>query len=463
MNRDFLLHNQAAKTLYHEYAKKMPIIDFHCHLSPFEIATNRKFNNLTELWLEGDHYKMRAMRANGVDENFITGNASDFEKFVKWAETVPYTLMNPLYHWTHLELKRYFGIDTILNPSTAKEIYNEATSLLQTEEYRAKHLIKKMNVEIVCTTDDPIDDLKYHKQIVDQGYSVKVLPAWRPDKAMAAENPEEYNTYLDKLSKVSGIDISGYENLLKALKIRQTFFNSMGCKLSDHGIENFYTEKYTNKEINDIFNKIRTGNHPTELELLKFKSALFYQFAVMNHDFGWTQQFHVGAIRNNNTRMLKLIGTDKGYDSIGGFDIAKGMSIFLNRLELNEKLTKTIVYNINPSDNELMATMVGNFNDGLIPGKMQFGSAWWFNDQKDGMQAQVKALSNMGLLGRFVGMTTDSRSFLSYTRHEYFRRILCNLIGTDIENGELPADMKMLGEMIEGICYYNAKRYFEFG
>lgn len=462
INADFLLHNQAAKILYHEYAKNLPIIDYHCHLSPAAIATNKRFDDLTEIWLEGDHYKMRAMRANGVNEKYITGNASNFEKFMKWAETVPYTLMNPLYHWTHLELKRYFGINKILNPSTAKEIYDKATSLLQTEDYRAQNLIKRMNVEVICTTDDPVDDLRYHQQIINQGYSVKVLPAWRPDKAMAAEKPEDYNKYLDKLSTVSGIDISEYQDLLQALRKRQEFFNSMGCKLSDHGMETFYAEEYTEPEIKNIFTKVRSGNHLTESELLKLKSALLIQFAEMNHAFGWAQQFHIGAIRNNNTRMLRLLGSDKGYDSIGDFDVARAMSKFFDRLELKEKLTRTIVYNLNPSDNELVVTMIGNFNDGTIPGKMQYGSAWWFLDQKDGMEEQMKALSNMGLLGRFIGMTTDSRSFLSYPRHEYFRRILCNLIGTNVEKGELPADMEWLGKMVEGICYYNAKEYFKF-
>ncbi|MEI8224501.1 MAG: glucuronate isomerase [Bacteroidota bacterium] len=462
LDDDFLLHNKTAELLYHEYAKDLPIIDYHCHLSSEEIAANKQFENLSKIWLEGDHYKMRAMRANGVDEKYITGNASDREKFMKWAETVPYTLRNPLYHWTHLELKRYFGIDKLLNSITAKEIYDEATSLLVTEDFRAQKLIKKSNVEVMCTTDDPVSDLRYHQEIINQGYSVKVLPAWRPDKVMAAENTEEYNRYIDKLSEVSGLSISKYQDLLQALIKRQEYFNSMGCKLSDHGVETFLAEPYTEPEINNIFTKVRSGKHLSEIELLKFKSALLVQLSEMDHQFGWTQQFHIGALRNNNTRLFKKIGPDKGFDSIGDFEIAKSMSKFFDHLEQKERLTKTIVYNLNPRDNEVIITMIGNFNDGITPGKMQYGSAWWFLDQKNGIERQLNTLSDMTLLSRFVGMLTDSRSFLSYPRHEYFRRILCNLIGTDVENGELPADMELIGNMVKGICYYNAKEYFKF-
>lgn len=460
MDDDFLLYGKTAKILFHDYAKKLPIIDYHCHLPPSEIATNKKFKNLTEIWLEGDHYKMRALRANGIDEKYITGSASDFEKFTKWSETVPYTLMNPMYHWTHLELKRYFEINTILNPSSAKEIYEKASSLLQTENYRAQALLKKMNVEAICTTDDPIDSLEYHQQCKET--SMKVLPAWRPDKAMAAGNPDAYNTYLDKLSSVSGVSITRYQDLVLALTKRQVFFNSMGCKLSDHGLETFYTEDYTESEIDKIFDKVRSGNTITESELFKFKSALLFQLAVMNHDLGWTQQFHVGPIRNNNSKMFKALGPDKGYDSMGDFNIAKTMSKFFDRLDQNNMLTKTIVYNVNPRDNELMVTMMGNFNDGVIPGKMQYGSAWWFLDQKNGIENQLMSLSNMGLLGRFIGMTTDSRNFLSFPRHEYFRRILCNLLGSHVDNGELPNDIDLLSKTVGGICYSNAKRYFNF-
>jgi len=462
MDENFLLQSKTAEKLYHEHARDLPIIDYHCHIPPDEIASNRQFENLTKIWLDGDHYKWRAMRANGINEKYITGNAPDPEKFQKWGETVPYTLRNPLYHWTHLELRRYFGISRILDSGSAKEIYQEATAMLQTEEFRVQNLIKKRNVEVICTTDDPIDDLRFHKDIRKQSFTVKVLPAWRPDKSMAAENPDDYNKYLDKLSSASDMIISNYQDLINALKKRQEFFNSMGCKLSDHGIETFYAEDYTQKEINAIFSKIRSGKALNGTELLKLKSALLMHLAEMDHDFGWTQQFHIGAIRNNNKRMHQLLGPDKGYDSIGDFEIARAMSKLFNNLEQKEKLAKTIVYNLNPRDNELLVTMIGNFNDGTIPGKMQYGSGWWFLDQKDGMEKQMNALSNLGLLRRFVGMLTDSRSFLSYPRHEYFRRILCNLIGTDVENGELPADMDMLGKMVEGICYYNAKEFFKF-
>jgi len=463
LDDNFLLQNRTAEILYHEHAKDLPIIDYHCHLPPDEIASNRQFENLTKIWLDGDHYKWRAMRDNGIDEKFITGNAPDQEKFRKWAETVPYTIRNPLYHWTHLELKRYFGIGRILNSKTADDIYNEATRLLQQDDYRVQGLILKRNVEIICTTDDPVDDLHFHREIARQDFPVRVLPAWRPDKAMAAEDPVAYNKYLDKLSEVSGIQIDRYDDLLQALHKRQEFFNSQGCRLSDHGIETFYAEDFTDEEINTIFKKVRSGKSITPGELLKLKSALLLKFAEMDHDYGWTQQFHIGAIRNNNKRMFKLLGPDKGYDSIGDFEVSRPMARLFNTLAERQKLTKTIVYNLNPRDNELLATMIGNFNDGTIPGQMQYGSGWWFLDQKDGMIKQMNALSNLGLLGRFVGMLTDSRSFLSYPRHEYFRRILCNLIGTDVENGELPDDLDLLGELVEGICYYNAKKFFNFG
>jgi glucuronate isomerase len=462
LDDNFLLHSKTAEILYHEYAKDLPIIDFHCHLSPYEIATNKQFDNLSQIWLEGDHYKMRAMRANGISEKYITGHAPDVEKFIKWAETVPYAIRNPLYHWTHLELKRYFGIDKILNGSTGREIYNQASQLLRTSEYKVQNLIKNKNVELLCTTDDPVDDLKYHQEIKQQGFSVKVLPAWRPDKTLAVENVAAYNDYLDKLSAAADITNSKYEDLLNALKKSQELFHSLGCKLSDHGVETFYSEEFTEREILKIFTKVRSGSPLAAPETKKFKSALLLQLSEMNHEFGWTQQFHVGAIRNNNKSMFNIVGPDKGYDSIGDQEIAHGMSKFFDRLEQKEKLTKTIVYNLNPRDNELMATMVGNFNDGTTPGKMQYGAAWWFLDQKDGMEKQINTLSNMGLLGRFVGMTTDSRSFLSYPRHEYFRRVLCNLIATDVEKRELPSDMQWLGKIVRDICYNNAKEYFKF-
>jgi Glucuronate isomerase len=463
LDDNFILQNETAQKLFHEHAKSLPIIDYHCHLNPKDIAENRQFANLTQIWLEGDHYKWRALRANGIDEEYITGKASDYDKFLKWAETVPYTMRNPLYHWTHMELLRPFGIKKILNPKTAKEIYEEATALLQTPEFSVQGIMKKMNVEVVCTTDDPSDSLEYHKKIKDSGFSTKVLPTWRPDKAMAVENPDTYNAYIAQLEKAANTTIASFDELLDALKKRQDFFATMGCRLSDHGLDTFFSEDYKESEIKLIFLKVRGGRKLDKDEILKFKSAMLYHFAVMDAEKGWAQQFHVGTIRNSNTRMLRKIGPDTGYDAIGDFEMGRPMAKFLDRLEAEGKLAKTIVYNLNPRDNELMVTIAYAFNDGSIPGKMQFGSGWWFLDQKDGMQKQMNALSTLGLLSRFVGMLTDSRSFLSYTRHEYFRRILCNLIGTDIENGEIPAsEMEFIGKMVENISYYNAKSYFNF-
>ena len=464
IHEDFLLQTNAAKELYHKHAAKMPIIDYHCHLNPAYIATAHQFDNLGQLWLEGDHYKWRAMRTNGVDERYCTGkDTSDWEKFEKWAETVPYTMRNPLYHWTHLELKTAFGVEDILSLKTAKKIYDICTEKLRTPEFSARGLLKKFNVETVCTTDDPVDSLEHHLALKKEGFEIKVLPAWRPDKAMAVENPAEYRTYVEKLSKVSGVTINKFSDLIEALRKRHDFFASVGCKLSDHGIEEFYAEPYTQTEIESIFNKVYGGTKLSKEEILKFKSAMLYEGAVMDWEKGWTQQFHYGPIRNNNTRMFRKLGPDTGFDSIGDFTVAKNMSRFLDRLDVENKLAKTIIYNINPRDNDLVATMIGNFQDGSVPGKIQFGAAWWFLDQKTGIEAQLTSLSNMGLLSRFVGMLTDSRSFLSYPRHEYFRRIVCNLIGNDVENGLLPAsEMEFLGKMVENISYYNAKNYFDF-
>lgn len=462
LDENFLLQSPSAERLYHEYAKPMPIIDYHNHLPPQEIAEDKIFNNLTQIWLYGDHYKWRAMRTFGIDEKYITGDASDFEKFQKWAETVPYTLRNPLYHWTHMELQRYFNINKILDSKTAKEIYEEATRMLIQPGYSVRNLLLKMNVKTLCTTDDPIDDLRFHKQIKESGFEIQVFPAWRPDKAMAVENHVAYNQYLDKLSEVSGIEVKSYDTLLQALQKRHDFFKTMGCRVSDHGIEEFYAEDFTEQEVKQIFLKVRKGENLNRLEILKIKSALMLDFAKMDHAKGWIQQFHYGALRNNNSRMFKKLGPDTGWDSIGDFQVGKAMSKFLDRLDSTNQLTKTIIYNLNPADNDLVATMIGNFNDGSSAGKIQFGSGWWFNDQKDGMQKQINSLSNMGLLSKFVGMLTDSRSFLSFPRHEYFRRILCNMFGTDIENGEIPKDFALVGGIIQDICYNNAKRYFGF-
>lgn len=460
---DFMLTNDFARELYHESAEKMPVIDYHCHLVPKMIADNHQFQDLTEIWLGGDHYKWRALRGNGISEDYITGSRSSWEKFQKWAETVPYTMRNPLYHWTHLELARGFGIYDILSPKTARSIYDECTSKLQTEEFRAQELMKKFNVKVVCTTDDPADTLEYHKQINDNPFGVKVLPAWRPDKAMAIEKPSEYQAYIEKLAGMAGITIDSYQDLLDALKKRHDFFHEMGSRLSDHGLDTFYAEEFEMEEIDRIFRNTLKGKMPEREEICKFRSAILLDFARMDHDKGWAQQFHIGAIRDNNTRMLGIIGPDTGYDAIHDVQCAAAGHKFLNRLAMEDKLTKTILYNLNPKDNEVLAAMAYTFNDGTTPGKMQLGAGWWFLDQEDGMKKQMNALSSLGLLSRFVGMLTDSRSFLSYPRHEYFRRILCNLIGEDIQNGKLPkSEMAFLHQMVKDISYNNAHNYFQF-
>jgi glucuronate isomerase len=463
MDEDFLLQTMTAKKLYHEYAEKMPIFDYHCHIPPRDIAENTQFENITQIWLYGDHYKWRAMRSNGVHERYCTGDASDWEKFEKWAETVPHTIRNPLYHWTHLELKRFFGIDKLLSPATAGEIWDECNEKLQSPEYSVRNLILKANVHTICTTDDPVDSLEYHNKIKNDGFRVNVLPAWRPDKAMAVDNKDSFNQYVGKLADASGMGIDTFDDFMASLNSRHSFFHDNNCRLSDHGIETAIAEDYTPEEIRTIFLKVREGNDLSNDEILKFKSCMLYEFGVMDHSRGWVQQFHIGALRNNNTRLFKKLGADTGFDSIGDFEVAKPLSKFLDRLDMNDQLAKTIIYNLNPRDNELIATMAGNFQDGSFPGKIQFGSAWWFLDQKDGIEKQINSLSNLGLLSRFVGMLTDSRSFLSYTRHEYFRRTLCNLLGNDVENGEIPDDMELLGQMVENICFNNALNYFNYG
>ncbi len=461
---NFLLQTKWAEQLYHVHAANVPIIDYHCHLIPEYVASDHKFDNLSKIWLEGDHYKWRAMRTNGIDERYCTGkDTTDWEKFEKWAETVPYTMRNPLYHWTHLELKTGFGVTKLLNPSTAKEIYDHCTALLQTPEYSARGLMKHYNVETVCTTDDPVDSLEHHIKCAEDDFGVKVLPTWRPDKAMAVEVPANFKAYIDKLSEVSGVEINKFADVIEALRVRHKFFEQVGCRLSDHGIEEFYAEDYTQSEIDAIFAKVYGGTQLSQEEIKKYKTAMMVEFAVMDWETGWTQQFHYGAIRDNNSRMFAKLGPDTGFDSIGDFTVAKNMSKFLNMLASQDKLAKTIIYNLNPRDNEVVATMLGNFQDGSVAGKIQFGSGWWFLDQKDGMEKQMNALSVLGLLSRFVGMLTDSRSFLSYPRHEYFRRTLCNLLGNDIEQGLLPAsEIDFIGEMVEGISYKNAKNFFNF-
>ena len=461
MNDDFLLLSEPARSLYHEHAAKMPIYDYHCHLNPAQIADDIQFENLTQAWLYGDHYKWRAMRSNGVDERFCTGDASDYEKFEKWAQTVPYCMRNPLYHWTHLELKKPFGITgKLLGADTAKDIYDTCSEMLNSPQFSVRNIMRKMNVKLVCTTDDPLDSLEHHKKIAGDGFEIKVYPTWRPDKAMAAENTGQLNEWIDSLGGLVDIEINNFASYIEAIGIRHSFFHDTGCRMSDHGLETAYAEDYTLREIDSIFDDIRSGKQIGAEDQLKFKSAMIYELGIMDHARGWVQQFHFGPIRNNSSRLFKKLGPDTGFDSIGDAPIAKPLSKMLDRLDAENRLAKTILYNINPRDNELMATMIGNFQDGTAAGKMQYGSGWWFLDQKDGMTSQINALSNLGLLSRFVGMLTDSRSLLSYPRHEYFRRILCNIIGQDVENGELPNDMEFLGQMVENISYNNAVDYF---
>jgi glucuronate isomerase len=462
LDENFLLHSATAEKLYHEYSKDLPIIDYHCHLSPEDIYRNRQFHNITEAWLEGDHYKWRAMRANGIDERYCTGDAPPREKFRKWAETVPMTLRNPLYQWTHLELRRYFGIKELLSEKTAGAIYEHTTEMLNSTDFSVRNLLLRMKVEVVCTTDDPADSLEWHKKLRDEKFIIKVLPTWRADRILTIENPADLRTYLERLGQSSGIEIKNLGNLKEALEKRHDYFASLGCRLSDHGLERFYAEDYTESEIEGIFDKALQGKEVDMAAAEKYKSAMLCYLAELDQKKGWTQQFHIGALRNANSRMFRKLGPDKGYDSIADHNLATGMAKFFDRLDRNEKLSKTILYNLNPADNELFATMAGNYNDGITAGKMQFGSGWWFLDQKDGMERQMNALSNMGLLSLFVGMLTDSRSFLSYPRHEYFRRILCNLVGKDAENGELPIDYDLLGRLVRDVSYFNAKRYFGF-
>ncbi|MBZ4190229.1 glucuronate isomerase [Niabella beijingensis] len=462
LDDNFLLDTKTAEQLYHEYAKKMPIIDYHCHLPPQQIAEDARFKNITQAWLYGDHYKWRAMRTNGINEAFITGSASDEEKFLKWAETVPYTMRNPLYHWTHLELQRYFDVQEALDGSNGARIYETTSSKISSPDYSVRSLLRKMNVKVVCTTDDPVDSLEFHKTIKADGFEIPVLPAFRPDNAMNVSSPETFAAYVARLEAASDTEIKNLDTFLQALKSRHDFFAEMGCSVSDHGLEYIQAADYTEAAVRVLFDKILKGTALSPEEQEQFRSAMLVWFAEWDHEKGWVQQYHLGALRNNNTRLLEKLGPDTGWDSIGDFTQGRSLSKFLNGLDKNDRLAKTILYNLNPSDNELFATMTGNFNDGTVAGKVQWGSGWWFLDQKDGMIDQMNTLSNMGLISRFVGMLTDSRSFLSFPRHEYFRRILCNLFGNDIENGELPADINWIGKIIEDICFNNANAYFGF-
>jgi len=461
LDKNFFLNTETARTLYHEFAEKMPIFDYHCHLPVKDLADNVCYDNIGEAWLSGDHYKWRLMRSNGIPEKYITGDATDFEKFEKWTETISVAIRNPLYHWTHLELQRYFNIDTILNPLTCNQIYNRCSNLLKEPDYSVRNLLLKMNVKLICTTDDPIDTLEYHIKIKEDGYKVKVIPTFRPDKAMVIENAPMYINYIAKLSESSGIEIKDFTSLLEALDARHNFFHNIGCRIADHGIPIFWTETYSNEEIEKIMTNVLSGYELSQGDILKFKSALLYECARLNHKRGWVQQFHIGPFRNTNTRLFNKLGPDIGCDTISDLSIGNELVKFLDRLDQSEELAKTIFYNINPRDNELITSIIGSFQDETYPGKLQFGPSWWFLDQIDGIIRQINTISNLGLLGRFIGMTTDSRSFLSFPRHEYFRRILCNIIGAEVEKGEIPDDQELLSNLVEKICFNNAVDYFK--
>lgn len=462
LDEDFLLENRMAKALYHDFASRQPIIDYHNHLPPNEIAGDKVFPNISQAWLAGDHYKWRAMRTLGIDEAYITGEASDKDKFLKWAETVPHTIRNPLFHWTHLELRRYFGIEDLLSPETAEDIYHRCNEQLVSEGYGAQGLLGKMNVDTVCTTDDPLDSLEHHQAYAAGKPDLQMFPAFRPDKAILIDS-DSYNTYIDRLAEAAGKTINSYRDLVSTLEDRMAFFHAQGCRLSDHGLSKVYAEPFTHQELERIFSERRKGKTTSPEDVKIFISGLMHDLGCLYARKGWVMQLHLGALRNVNTRMLDTLGPDTGFDSIGDYTHATDLAGFLNRLDADNNLPKTILYNLNPRDNEVMATMTGNFNDGSVRGKMQYGSAWWFLDQKDGMEKQLNTLSNMGLLSCFIGMLTDSRSFLSFPRHEYFRRILCNVIGKDVHNGELPYDEKWLGGIVSNICYANARDYFGFG
>jgi len=462
IHEDFLLGTKTARRLYHNYAEAEPIFDYHCHISPKDIAQNRQFKNLFEIWLEGDHYKWRAMRSNGVNERFCTGNATPEEKFKAWAATVPHTLRNPLYHWTHLELKRYFGITDLLNESTADKIWKQANAQLATPAFTTQGILKKLNVKVVCTTDDPVDNLEYHKAFEKVGHPTRMLPAFRPDKALTVNQPEGFNKWVGQLAAAANVDINNFSAFLSAVNKRHEFFHAQGCRLSDHGMNHCFADFCSEATAAAVFDKARKNAVVSEKEYTQFASFMMLFFGHLDAKRGWTKQLHLGALRNNNIRLLTQLGPDTGFDSIGDFPQTQTLAAYLNKLDSDNLLPKTVIYNLNPADNCAFATMIGNFQDGTIPGKIQYGSGWWFLDQKEGMEWQMNALSNLGLLSRFIGMITDSRSFMSYPRHEYFRRTLCNLMGRDIEDGLVPNDEKIVGPMIRNICYANAKNYMAF-
>jgi glucuronate isomerase len=459
---DFLLGTKAARRLYHKFAEAEQIFDYHCHIPPNEIAKNRQFKNLFEIWLEGDHYKWRAMRSNGVSERFCTGDASPYDKFKAWAATVPHTVRNPLYHWTHIELKRYFGISELLDEKSADRIWKKANEKLATPELTTQGILKKFKVKVVCTTDDPADNLEHHRAFASQGHPTRMLPAFRPDKALTVNQPAGFNKWVGHLAQSANVDINGFSAFLDALRKRHDFFHSQGCRLSDHGMNYCFADFCQEKVAAAIFDKSRRGEGVSAQEHGQFASFMMLFFGHLDAQKGWTKQLHLGALRSNNTRLLKQLGPDTGFDSIGDWPQCSALASYLDRLDQDNSLPKTIIYSLNPADNYAFATMIGNFQDGTIPGKVQFGSGWWFLDQKEGMEWQMNALSNLGLLSRFIGMITDSRSFMSYPRHEYFRRTLCNLIGRDVENGEVPDDDALIGPMIRNICYANAKNYMAF-
>ncbi len=458
---DFLLDDEIAVDLFHRVAERLPVIDYHCHLPVEQIAGDHRFRSITEIWLDGDHYKWRAMRANGIPEKYCTGNASDWEKFEAWARTVPDTRRNALYHWTHMELRRPFGIDRLLDASSAREVYDRCNERLTEDGFTALGLLRNFKAAVVCTTDDPADGLEHHGTLARRkDPDTRVYPTWRPDKALAVEDPDAFNRWTDRLSGAVGVDVADLESFLEALDARHGAFHEAGCRLSDHGLETLHSEDFTDDEVRGVFARVRSGKELPAAEALKLKSALLHRLALLDHTRGWVQQFHLGALRNNSTRLRTAAGPDTGFDSIGDFEHARPLARFFDRLDRTDQLAKTILYNVNPRDNEVFATMCGNFQDGSVPGKMQYGSAWWFLDQLDGMTAQMNTLSNMGLLSRFVGMITDSRSFLSYSRHDYFRRLLCNLLGNDVRRELLPDDRAGLGRMVEDICFFNAREYF---
>jgi glucuronate isomerase len=459
IDEKFLLHNRVGRRLFHSYAEDQPIFDYHCHLSPRDIAQDRQFKNLSEIWLEGDHYKWRAMRANGVAETFCTGDAEPFAKFRVWAATVPRTLRNPLYHWTHLELKRYFGIDELLDEGSALRIWNRANKQLAGFGLTARAILKKFNVTTLCTTDDPTDDLAHHQKIARDGMVPRVLPAFRPDKALAVDQPAVFNDWTARLAQAANMEIRNLDGFLQALLRRHDYFHAQGCRLSDHGLSHCFADDCLDKTAAAIFASARRGRPASPEQTAQFGAFMMLFFGRLDAEKGWVKQLHLGAMRNNNTRLTRQLGPDTGFDSIGDYPQALALVRFMDRLDREGRLPKLIIYNNNPADNYVFASVVGSFQDGVIPGKIQFGSGWWFLDQKDGIQWQLNALSNAGLLSRFVGMVTDSRSFMSYPRHEYFRRVLCNIIGAEIERGELPGDEKLLGTTIRNICYANAKDF----